>query len=580
MCPPATPTCSVTFSSGTVTWTLTSVAPLSSENLSFQVTVNAGDANGSTISNQGSFTDVNTPGCGNAATCVTNTVTNPVITPASISVIKSEPTPGAGVTVTAGQAAAITYQLAIANSGATASGSVTVTDAIPAGTTYVAASASCGTTPSCGVNEAAGTVTWTLTSVAALTTGNLTFQVTVNAGDANGSTISNVGNFNNVLTPGCVGSPCITNTVTNPVITPASISVMKSEPTPGAGVTVTAGQAAPITYQLAIANSGCDGVGSVTVTDAIPTGTTYVAASASCGTTPSCGVSVALGTVTWTLTSVAPLSSNNLTFQVTVNAGDANGSTISNQGSFTDVMTPGCGSAATCVTNTVTNPVITPASISVVKSEPAPGAGVTVTSGQAAPITYQLAIGNSGGTASGAVTVTDAIPAGTTYVAASASCGTTPSCGVNEAAGTVTWTLTSVAPLTTNNLTFQVTVNAGDANGSTISNQGSFTDVNTPGCGNAATCATNTITNPVITPASISVVKSEPTPGAGMTVTAGQPAAITYNLAITNSGGAASGASQCPTRSRPGRPMWRAPPVVARRRAAASMRRRGLSPGH
>ena len=134
----------------------------------------------------------------------------------------------------------------------------------------------------------------------------------------------------------------------------------------------------------------------MTVTDAIPAGTTYVAASASCGTTPSCSVSVALGTVTWTLTSVAALSTNNLTFQVTVNAGDANGSTISNQGSFTDVMTPGCGNAATCVTNTVTNPVITPASISVVKSEPTPGAGVTVTAGQAAPITYQLAIDQLG----------------------------------------------------------------------------------------------------------------------------------------------------------------------------------------
>ena len=517
------------------------MAALTTNNVTFQVIVNAGDANGSTISNHASFTDFNTPGCGNAATCATNTVTNPVITPASISVIKSEPTPGAGVTVTAGQAAPITYQLAITNSGGTASGAVTVTDAIPAGTTYVAASASCGTTPSCSVNFASGTVTWTLTSVAALTTNNLTFQVTVNAGDANGATISNLGNFNNVLTPGCGNPPCVTNTVTNPVITPASISVVKSEPTPGAGVTVTSGQAAPITYQLAVTNSGGTASGAVTVTDAIPAGTTYMAASASCGTTPSCSVNFASGTVTWTLTAVAPLTTNNLTFQVTVNAGDANGSTISNQGSFTDVNTPGCGNAATCATNTVTNPVLSVPAITVTKSEPTPGAGVTVTSGQATPITYQLAVSNSGGTASGAVTVTDAIPAGTTYVAASASCGTTPSCSVNEATGTVTWTLTSVAALTTNNVTFQVIVNAGDANGSTISNHASFTDFNTPGCGNAATCVTNTITNPVITPASISVVKSEPTPGAGTVVTAGQPVAITYNLAITNSGGTASG---------------------------------------
>ncbi len=538
-----TPSCSVSFASGTVTWTLTSVAALSTNNLTFQVTVNAGDANGSTISNQGSFTDVNTPGCANAATCATNTITNPVVVAPVITVTKSEPTPGAGVTVTAGQVAPVTYQLAVTNSGGTASGSVTVTDAIPAGTTYVAGSASCGVTPVCTASFGSGTVTWTLTSVAPLSTNNLTFQVTVNAGDANGSTIANTANFTDVNTPGCANAAtCATNTVSNPVVTAASISVVKSEPTPGAGVSVTAGQVAPVTYQLAVANSGGSRrPGSVTVTDGIPVGSTYVAGSASCGVTPVCTASFGSGTVTWTLTSVAPSSTNNLTFQVTVNAGDANGSTISNQGNFTDVNTPGCANAATCATNTVSNPVVTAASISAVKSEPTPGAGVTVTAGQSAPVTYQLAVTNSGGTASGPVTVTDAIPAGTTYVAASASCGVTPSCSVSFASGTVTWTLTSVAALSTNNLTFQVTVNAGDANGSTISNQGSFTDVNTPGCANAVTCATNTITNPVVVAPVITVTKSEPTPGAGVTVTAGQVAPVTYQLAVTNSGGTASG---------------------------------------
>ncbi len=247
----------------------------------------------------------------------------------------------------------------------------------------------------------------------------------------------------------------------------------------------------------------------MTVTDGIPVGTTYVAGSASCGVTPICTASFGSGTVTWTLTSVAPSSTNNLTFQVTVNAGDANGSTISNQGNFTDVNTPGCANAATCATNTVSNPVVTAASISVVKSEPTPGAGVTVTAGQSAPITYNLKVSNTGATASGAGTVTDAIPAGTTYVASSATCGSTPNCSANEASGTVTWTITSVAalsgPLT---LSFQVTVDSTDADGSTITNQGSFTNVNTPGCGNAATCATNAITNPVVIPPPIVIAHS------------------------------------------------------------------------
>jgi uncharacterized repeat protein (TIGR01451 family) len=511
-------------------------------NLTFQATVNANDANGSTLSNQASFTNIHTPGC-TTATCATNTVTNPVVTPASITVTKSEPTPGAGTTVTSGQATAITYQLAVANSGGTASGSVTVTDAIPAGTTYVAASATCGTTPNCTAGFSAGTVTWTITSVAALSGPlNLSFQVTVNANDVNGSTISNQASYTNVMTPGCGTATCSTNTVTNPVITPASLTVTKTEPTPGAGATVVAGQATPITYGLTVANSGGTATGPVTITDAVPTGTTYVAASATCGTAPNCSVGFSAGTVTWTITSVAALSGPlNVSFQVSVNANDVNGSTISNSASYTDVNTPSCATA-TCATNTVTNPVITPASITVSKSEPTPGAGVTVTAGQAAAITYQLAVTNAGGTASGSVTVTDAVPAGTTYVAASATCGATPNCTVGFSAGTVTWTITSVAALTGPlNLSFQVSVNANDVNGSTIGNQASFTNVNTPSCA-TATCATNTISNPVVTSASITVSKSEPTPGAGVTVTAGQAAAITYQLAVTNAGGTASGA--------------------------------------
>ncbi len=299
------------------------------------------------------------------------------------------------------------------------------------------------------------------------------------------------------------------------VIPQASITVAKSEPTPGAGTTVTSGQATPITYQLAVTNSGGTGSAQVVVTDAAPVGTTYVAGSATCGSTPNCSVSFATGTATWTMTSVAATTTGTLSFQVTVNANDANGSTISNLANFTNIKTLGCGTAATCATNTVTNPVVTPASVTVVKSEPTPGAGTTVTAGQAAPVTYQLTVANSGGTASGTVTITDAIPAGTTYVAGSASCGAAPACSVNFATGTVTWTLASVPALSTKNLTFQVTVNGGDANGSTISNQASFTNVMTPGCGNAAACATNMVSNPVITPASITVTKSEPTPGAG-----------------------------------------------------------------
>ncbi|MDQ6616777.1 MAG: cadherin-like domain-containing protein [Actinomycetota bacterium] len=276
---------------------------------------------------------------------------------------------------------------------------------------------------------------------------------------------------------------------------------MSKSETPPAG-TVTAGQATPVTYQLTVANSGGADSGAVTVTDAIPVGTTYVPGSATCGTTPNCSVAFAAGTVTWTLTSVAGTSSNNLSFQVTVDAADANGSTISNTANFTNVNTPGCGANPTCPTTTVTNPVVTPASVTVSKSGPSGNVTASVTT-----ITYQLTVANSGGAPSGPVTITDAVPAGTTYVANSASCGTTLNCSVAFATNTVTWTLTSVAALSSSNLTFQTKVDASDPEGSSVSNSATFTNVMTPNC-TTATCASNPVTNTVVIPPPTVVAQS------------------------------------------------------------------------
>ena len=548
----STPSCTITTGS-TITWTFSSIPALTTySGFGFRVSVDAGDVNGSTISNAATYTNVRTPGC-STASCVTNTITNPVVTPASLTVIKAETSPGDGVTVTAGQGAPITYVLAVVNSGGTATGAVTITDPVPAGTTYVAGSAACPpATPACGVVATATTVTWTFTSVAALAIDNLTFQVSVDAGDANGSTISNGASFTNVNTPSCGTATCNTNVVSNPVVTPASVTVVKSEPTPGAGTTVTAGQATPLTYEFAVANTGGTDTGSFTITDPVPTGTTYVAGSATCpaglttSSTPSCTITTG-SSITWTFSSIPALTSySGFGFRVSVGAADANGSTISNGATYTNVHTPTCATP-TCATNTITNPVVTPPSVTVIKSEPTPGAGTTVTAGQATPLTYRFAVSNTGGTGTGTFTISDTVPTGTTYVTASATCpaglttSSTPSCTITTGS-TITWTFSSIPALTSySGFGFQVTVDSGDANGSTISNNATYTNVSTPGCG-APTCATNTVANPVVTSASVTVVKSEPTPGAGVTVTSGQTTPITYQLALVNSGGTAAGA--------------------------------------
>ena len=294
-------------------------------------------------------------------------------------------------------------------------------------------------------------------------------------------------------------------TVTIEVLTPASVRVTKAETSPGAGGTVTSGQTAPIVYQLAIANPGQTPSGPVTVTDPIPSGTTYVG-SAGCpagltsSTTPGCTVTASSSGVVWTLSSVPATTTYTVAFSVTVDAGDLNGSTISNQASFTAVNTPGC-SGSPCGTNQVVNPVVTPASVSVTKSELSPGAGNTVVAGTDA-ITYQLTVVNAGGSPSGALTVNDPIPAGTTFVGGSASCpsglgsSSTPTCAASVSSGTAHWSLSSVPALTTYHLGFTASVDSGDADGSTLANQATFTNVNTASCP-GATCSTNQVSNPV-----------------------------------------------------------------------------------
>ena len=104
-----------------------------------------------------------------------------------------------------------------------------------------------------------------------------------------------------------------------------------------------------------------------------------------------------------------------LHFQVTVDAGDANGTLIDN--TATVARTP---------TNTTHHEVEFPVVSALKSSDPASGTVANptpVTPGQT--ITYTIAVSNTGLAAAHAVPVTDAIPAGTSYVPNSADNGGT-----------------------------------------------------------------------------------------------------------------------------------------------------------
>ena len=151
--------------------------------------------------------------------------------------------------------------------------------------------------------------------------------------------------------------------------------------------------------------------------------------------------------------------------------------------------------STTMTTTTTTTTIPLPASIDVVLSQPSPGDGTTLISGQVAPVEYLLTVENSGDAPSGQVVVTDRVDAPTTLVEQSASCGTTPNCTVEVTGSDIAWTIDEVAPRTTHALTFAASVDQELHRITSVSNTAAFTNVGTPGCV-TATCTTARVTNP------------------------------------------------------------------------------------
>jgi uncharacterized repeat protein (TIGR01451 family) len=110
-------------------------------------------------------------------------------------------------------------------------------------------------------------------------------------------------------------------------------------------------------------------------------------------------------------------------------------------------------------------------------------------------VVYTLTMTDAGTAAATPITMTDTVPAGTTYVPGSASCGGAPGCRVTETAGTLTWKTLVVAPGTANAISpsFEVTVNSSDTTGERITNVATFTNDGTPTC-TTLTCPTNPVT--------------------------------------------------------------------------------------
>ncbi|QGG57868.1 DUF11 domain-containing protein [Paenibacillus sp. B01] len=426
-----------------------------------------------------------------------NTVSTPVYAPV-LSLAKTASAAAATVGDT------ITYTIVAANSGSIAA-SVTLTDNIPAGSSFVTGSFRVNGTVIAGANPPAGVA---IGSIAAGGSSTVTFQVNVNSLPAPPQLVDQATAAYTYQPPDgrTLSGSAASNTVTIPVSLP-SVSVAKTASLADLAVGET------LTYTSVITNSGGTALTNVVLTDPVPTGTAFVAGSVTVGgaarPTAVPGAGIAVGTI-------APGASVAVAFQAAAQSVPAGGS-LSNQAAASYSSGTASGQA---LSNLVATPVYQPV-VSLAKSASAAAVVVGDT------VTYTMTAANSGNIAA-AVTITDPIPAGSTFVPGSVTIGGVPAPAANPASGINAGTIASGGSRA---VTFQLTL-ASLPSPPQLANQASAAYSYTLPSGRSlsGSAVSNTVALPASSP-NVTLTKNASAPAAAVGDT------IAYTVVLFNSGG-------------------------------------------
>ncbi len=393
----------------------------------------------------------------------------------------------------------VTYSITVTHDATSTADAfdVALTDTLPVGVTFVSGSVN---PPGAFVGIAGQVLSLnvgTLTKAAASTT--ITYQARI----AN-SAVVGVPLVNNVAgvwgsVPGATGAPDNgRNGTTAPpalndyratgsaTLTPNAAAFIKAQKTVAIAIDADAsGNLTPgdtLEYTITPTNTG-SAVTNVVFTDAIPANTTFVAGS----TTTTRGTIVETPTLlTVNIGSMASGDVVTIKFRVTVNAGTPAGTVISNQGSVdSDQTVPkptdadGIDANGDQPTDIIVGGSPTPATALYAEKHVAlqvdTDASGTVTLGDV--LRYTIILHNTGAAPLTNVAFSDAIPAGLTYVPASATAtvGTLAVAGAN-----VTWSgIGTMAPGAVVSATFDVTITSISGSSQTYVNQGTATSTQT-----------------------------------------------------------------------------------------------------
>jgi uncharacterized repeat protein (TIGR01451 family) len=421
-----------------------------------------------------------------------------------LSIVKSH----GGGNLTRGTTAAYTLTATNVNADSTA-GLVTINDTLPLGATPISAS---GTGWTCSVSGQ--TISCTRSDALAGGASYPAVTVNINVTQSAPATLTNTG----LISGGGDVSPLNdTSTDVASVVSTASLSVTDTAtPDP-----VAAGS--NITYTQVVTNSGPSAADNATLVTSVPANTTFVSMTAPAGWTCTSPGGGNTGNVICTDVDMAGSTSAAFTMVVKVTTGTANGTVVTNSvtvsSSVVDPNSANNTASASVVVGTTTGAEMT------VTNTASPDPVIAGTD-----ITYTQIATNVGSAAATNPTLTETIPANTTFVSISAPTGTTCTTPPVGGTGTVTCTAASAPAGSSGTVQLVVLVAAGTASGTKITDTATVNATN-QGLGANSATAIDIVASSTQADLSLSTVATP------LTVFPGNN--ITYTQTITNNGPAA-----------------------------------------
>ena len=239
----------------------------------------------------------------------------------------------------------ITYTETVTNSGPNAATGAVLYQQTPPNTTFASMTPPTGWTCTQPAVNGTGTVLCSASAAmnANTTTGTFTFVVTVNAGAAAGTSIVNSADVTSQTTDPVASNNATTTSVLVELTGDADLALsMTASPTP---VFISSN----LTYTIQVQDLGLSNTANGTLTDTIPTGTTFVSASTTQGT---CS-----GTATVTCALGAIIRGTTITVAITVTA-PATPTTLTNTSSVTSSTTDPVSTNNSATVLTVVQPLV------------------------------------------------------------------------------------------------------------------------------------------------------------------------------------------------------------------------------